>query len=116
MEAGVTWTHRSGHLRLWTLLLIPLCSTWQYKKVRAITLGKLDLQNLDTQQADLVRSVWELHEGDVYDASYAKDFLKKHPHELKALNGWGAAYTQTVHDDTLVVDLMLKFQKLEQTR
>jgi len=79
-------------------------------------MGKLDLQNLDTQQADLVRSVWELHEGDVYDASYAKDFLKKHPHELKALNGWGAAYTQTVHDDTLVVDLTLKFQKLEQTR
>jgi outer membrane protein insertion porin family len=77
-------------------------------------MGKLELQSLNQQQADLVRRVWELHEGDAYDASYPKIFLKKHPHELQVLNGWGAVFTQTIHDDTLAVDLTLKFQKLEE--
>jgi outer membrane protein assembly factor BamA len=50
-------------------------------------MGKLQTQDLDPQLAELVRRVWELHEGDVYDASYPKVFLKKHPHELQAMNG-----------------------------
>ena len=77
-------------------------------------MGKLELQNLDAQHEALVRHVWDMKEGDVYDASYAKTFLKKHPRELSSLNGWAALYTQTIHDDTLVVDLALKFQKMQQ--
>ena len=79
-------------------------------------MGKLQTQDLDPRQAELVHRVWELHEGDVYDANYPKVFLKQHPHELQSLNGWGAVYTQTIHDDTLAVDLTLKFQRLDQPR
>jgi outer membrane protein assembly factor BamA len=79
-------------------------------------MGKLDLQNLAPEQAELVRRVWELHQGDVYDASYPRDFLIKHPKELRSMNGWGAVFTQTIHDDTLVVDLSLNFQKLAGAR
>jgi len=79
-------------------------------------MGKLQTQDLDVQQTELVHRVWELHEGDVYDASYPKAFLKQHPHELQSLTGWGAVYTQTIHDDTLAVDLVLKFQRLNDPR
>jgi outer membrane protein assembly factor BamA len=77
-------------------------------------MGKLELQNLDAQQAELVRKVWEMREGSVYDSNYAKTFLKKHPHELPSLVGWAALYTQTIHDDTQVVDLSLNFQKMQE--
>jgi len=77
-------------------------------------MGKLDLLNLAPDRADLVRRVWELHEDDVYNASYAKDFLIMH-RKGAPLDEWlGAVFTQTVHEDTLAVDLSLKFEKLAQ--
>jgi outer membrane protein assembly factor BamA len=77
-------------------------------------MGKLEIQGLEPERTQLVQKVWELHQGDVYDASYASTFLKKHPRELAALNGWAARFTQTIHDDTHVVDLSLKFEKFQQ--
>jgi len=76
-------------------------------------MGKLEVQAPDPQRAELVRKVWDMHEGDVYDASYVKTFVKKHPTELAVLAGWAPHYTQTIHDDTHVVDLMLKFEKFQ---
>ena len=77
-------------------------------------MGKLQVQAPDPQRTDLVKQVWEMHEGDVYNASYVKSFLQKHPRELKSLEGWFIHFTQTVHDDTHVVDLSLKFDKFQQ--
>jgi len=76
-------------------------------------MGKLEIQGLEPQRAQLVQKVWELHPGDVYDASYPPSFLKNHPRELSALNGWAARFTQTIHDDTHVVDLSVKFDKFQ---
>jgi outer membrane protein insertion porin family len=75
-------------------------------------MGKLEVQNLDPARAGLVQRVWEIHEGDVYIADYMNTFLTKHPVELAVLDGWTSRYTQTVHDDTHVVDLVLKFEKI----
>ena len=76
-------------------------------------MGKLEIQAPDAQRAELVRKVWEMHEGDVYDASFVRNFMIKHPRELAALNGWRPRFTQTIHDDTHVVDLSLKFEKFQ---
>lgn len=76
-------------------------------------MGKLQVQAPDPARAELVKRVWEMHEGDVYDSSYVKTFMKKHPRELGALDGWNIHYTQTIHDDTHVVDLNLKFEKFQ---
>ena len=76
-------------------------------------MGKLEIQAPDPQRAELVRKVWEMREGDVYDASYVKGFMIKHPRELAGLNGWRPRFTQTIHDDTHVVDLSLKFEKFQ---
>jgi hypothetical protein len=38
-------------------------------------------------------------------------FLKEHPQELQPLNGWGCVHTN-LRDNTLAVDVSLKFQKL----
>lgn len=43
-----------------------------------------------------------------------KDFLKKNVEQNPSPSGWAAHYTQTIHDDTLLVDLSLKFQKMKQ--
>ena len=75
-------------------------------------MGKLEVQNLDPARAALVQRVWEIHEGDVYIADYVNTFLTKHPVELAVLDGWTSRYTQTVHDDTHVVDLVLKLEKI----
>lgn len=77
-------------------------------------MGKLQVQAPDPQRTELVKKVWEMHEGDVYNASYIKSFMKKHPRELSALDGWFIHFTQTIHDDTHVVDLSLKFDKFQQ--
>ena len=76
-------------------------------------MGKLEIQAPDPQRAELVRKVWEMREGDVYDASYVRGFMIKHPRELVGLNGWRPRFTQTIHDDTHVVDLSLKFEKFQ---
>ncbi len=77
-------------------------------------MGKLELLNLDPHQGELVRKVWEMKEGDVYNSSYPKTFLKNHPQQLSSFNGWAAVFTQTIHDDTQVVDLSMNFQKMQQ--
>ncbi len=74
-------------------------------------MGKLEISNLGNDQADTVRRYFQIKPGDVYDSSYVKDFLKKQPKEFASLAGWNAQYTQTIHDDTQVVDLSLKFVK-----
>lgn len=76
-------------------------------------MGKLEIQGPDPQRAELAKRIWEMHEGDIYDASYIKTFMTTHPRELEALNGWAPHYTQTIHDDTHVVDLSLKFEKFQ---
>ena len=76
-------------------------------------MGKLEVLGPDPQRAELAKRVWEMREGDVYDASYVKTFMTRHPRELAALNGWAPRYTQTIHDDTHVVDLSLKFEKFQ---
>jgi len=76
-------------------------------------MGKLDIQGLDPARTELVRKVWSMHEGDVYDSNYVKTFIKKRNIALESLNGWNAPYIQTIHDDTATVDLVLKFEKFE---
>ena len=75
-------------------------------------MGKLEVQNLDASRAALVQRVWGIHEGDAYVASYVNTFLGKHPVELASLDGWTTRYTQTIHDDTHLVDLTLAFEKI----
>ncbi|MGB9198701.1 MAG: POTRA domain-containing protein [Terriglobales bacterium] len=74
---------------------------------------KLELLNLPPDQIEVVRRVWEIKAGDVYDSNYPKTFLKNHPRELAFLDGWAATYTQTIDDDQHVVDLSMKFVKMQ---
>ena len=76
-------------------------------------MGKLEVQAPDPERAELVKRFWDMHEGDVYDSSYVKTFMRKHPRELATLAGWRPRFTQTIHDDTHVVDLALKFEKFQ---
>ena len=77
-------------------------------------MGKLELLNLPPEQIEVVRRVWEIKPGDVYDSNYPKTFITNHPRELAFLDGWAATYTQTIDDDRRVVDLSMKFFKMQE--
>jgi len=76
-------------------------------------MGKLDLQGPDPQRTELARRAWDMREGDVYDAEYIQAFMKNHSRELGLLSGYAPRFTQTVHDDTHLVDLSVKFEKFQ---
>jgi outer membrane protein assembly factor BamA len=76
-------------------------------------MGKLDLQGPDPQRTELARRAWDMREGDVYDAEYIQTFMKNHSRELGLLSGYAPRFTQTVHDDTHLVDLSVKFEKFQ---
>ena len=77
-------------------------------------MGKVEFSNLPPEQIEVVRRVWEIKPGDVYDTHYPKGFIKNHPRELRFLDGWSATYTQTIDDDRHIVDLSMKFLKMQQ--
>jgi outer membrane protein assembly factor BamA len=76
-------------------------------------LGKLDLQGPDAERTELIRKVWEMREGDVYDTEYINIFVKRHNRELQSLSGYAPRFTQAIHDDTHLVDLSVKFEKFQ---
>jgi outer membrane protein assembly factor BamA len=76
-------------------------------------MGKVEFLDLPDRLTELVRRLWEMKQGDVYDAGYVKNFLLKHVKANPSLSGWEAHYVQTINDDTRVVDLSLKFNKME---
>ena len=76
-------------------------------------MGKVEFSNLPPNQLEVVRRVWEIKTGDVYDSDYPKTFLTNHPQQLEFLDGWEATYTQTIDDDQHVVDLSMKFVKMQ---
>jgi len=74
-------------------------------------LSKLDLQGLDDAQKAKLSTIWKLNPGDVYDATYAPNFLKKNQAKLGFLNGYSLAWTQKIYDDTKNVELFVFFRR-----
>jgi len=74
-------------------------------------LSKLDLQGLDDTQKAKLSTIWKLNPGDVYDPTYAPNFLKKNQLKLSFLNGYQLAWTQKIYDDTKTVELFVFFRR-----
>ena len=74
-------------------------------------LSKLDLRGLDDTQKAKLLTIWKLNPGDVYDPTYAPNFLRKNQSKLGFLNGYSLAWTQKINDDTKNVELFVFFRR-----
>ncbi len=70
-------------------------------------MGELDFRGLDNSLTAKLRSAWKLRQGDVYDATYLKDYLPEANRLLPVNLDWGVSphVTANVRDKTVDVDL-----------
>jgi len=70
-------------------------------------MGELEFRGLDNNLTALLRAAWKLRPGDVYDASYLKEYLPKARKLLPASLDWEVAthVTALTKDKTVDVDL-----------
>ena len=70
-------------------------------------MGDLDFRGLDNSLTAKLRSAWKLRQGDVYDATYLKQYLPAANRLLPASLDWAVAphVTANVRDKTVDVDL-----------
>jgi outer membrane protein assembly factor BamA len=70
-------------------------------------MGELDFRGLDNSLTAKLRSAWKLRQGDVYDATYLKEYLPEANKLLPRSLDWSVApyVTANVRDKTVDVDL-----------
>jgi outer membrane protein assembly factor BamA len=70
-------------------------------------MGELEFRGIDNNLTARLRAAWKLRPGDVYDASYLKEFLPLARKLLPATLDWEVAthVTALAHDKTVDVDL-----------
>jgi outer membrane protein insertion porin family len=73
-------------------------------------LSKLELQGLDDAKKAKLLPLWKLNPGDVFDPTYAPNFLERNRSKLGFLNGWSLAWTQKLYDDSHTVELFVFFR------
>ena len=83
----------------------------------AITPGDLyrtrnvEMKGFDEAHLEQIRSAWKLKKGDVYDPTYARNFLKLDGAKIPFLQGYVCVWTQKISDEDKAVDLTLEFKK-----
>jgi hypothetical protein len=70
-------------------------------------MGDLDFRGLDNSLTAKLRSAWKLRQGDVYDATYIKDYLPEAKRLLPVNLDWEVSphVTANIRDKTVDVDL-----------
>lgn len=70
-------------------------------------MGELDFRGLDNSLTAKLRSAWKLRQGEIYDATYLKQYLPEANRLLPASLDWGVTphVTANVRDKTVDVDL-----------
>lgn len=70
-------------------------------------MGELQFRGIDNNLTARLRAAWRLRQGDVYDASYLKEFLPKAQKLLPPTMDWEVTphVTPLIHDKTVDVDL-----------
>ncbi len=70
-------------------------------------MGELDFRGLDNSLTAKLRAAWKLRQGDVYDATYLKEYLPEAHKLLPRSLDWSVSphVTANVRDKTVDVDL-----------
>jgi outer membrane protein insertion porin family len=73
-------------------------------------MGELEIVGLDTQAKAHLENAWQLHEGEPYNADYAKKFLDSTEQLLPAGVAWGVSIHEAVNTTDKTVDVTIRFQ------
>jgi len=73
-------------------------------------MGELEIVGLDTQATAHLHNAWTLHEGDPYNADYAKKFLEDTNRLFPAGVSWAVSIHEAVNAKDKTVDVTIRFQ------
>jgi outer membrane protein assembly factor BamA len=73
-------------------------------------MGELEFRGVDNNLTARLRSIWKLHPGDVYDATYLKEFLPQARRLLPTSLDWDASPHVTVLTGSKTVDVDLQYK------
>jgi len=73
-------------------------------------MGELEIVGLDTQAKAHLENAWTLHEGDPYNADYAKKFLEDTNRLFPAGVSWAVSIHEAVNAKDKTVDVTIRFQ------
>jgi len=79
----------------------------EVKEEYAYRMGDLEFRGIDNSLTAKLRAAWKLRQGDVYDATYLREYLAQSNRLLPAALDWEVTphVTANVHDKTVDVDL-----------
>jgi outer membrane protein assembly factor BamA len=73
-------------------------------------MGELEIVGLDTQATAHLQNAWTLHEGDPYNADYAKKFLEDTNRLFPVGVSWAVSIHEGVNAKEKTVDVTIRFQ------
>jgi len=73
-------------------------------------MGELEIVGLDTGAKAHLQDAWALHEGEPYNADYAKKFLAATDRLLPAGVAWAVSIHEAVNAKDKTVDVTIRFQ------
>ncbi|HYU46472.1 MAG TPA: POTRA domain-containing protein [Terriglobales bacterium] len=73
-------------------------------------MGELEIVGLDTQATAHLQNAWTLHEGDPYNADYAKKFLEDTNRLFPFGVSWAVSIHEAVNAKEKTVDVTIRFQ------
>jgi outer membrane protein assembly factor BamA len=73
-------------------------------------MGELEIVGLDTQATAHLQNAWTLHEGEPYNADYAKKFLEETNRLFPAGVPWAVSIHEAVNAKEKTVDVTVRFQ------
>ena len=73
-------------------------------------MGELEIVGLDSGAKSHLQDAWTLHEGDPYNADYAKKFLDATNHLLPDGVSWAVSIHEAVNEKDKTVDVTVRFQ------
>ena len=77
-------------------------------------MGDLEVRGVDNPTSRRLVLAWQLHEGDIYDASYPDRYSKGPVLSIVSPDQWDLRVDQTVNDSDKTVDVTLKLDRKAQ--
>ena len=87
----------------------PWLSTWWSTEGAVFHMGELEFRGIDNNFTARLRAAWKIRPGDVYDATYLKEFLPQARKLLPASLDWEVAPHVTALAGSKTVDVDLQY-------
>jgi len=73
-------------------------------------MGDVEIEGLDEKSSTHIREAWTLHQGEPYDSTYVKRFLKDTGDLLPPSIKWGVTIHEDLNEKEKTVDVTVRFK------